>query len=286
MKKILLAGVLLLSCAAIAKADVEFAYEAGAEVVSAYIWRGQYNGGLSFQPEALVGFNAKDEALQFRAGAWASLGASDWKFKKNGVVIEDVYDPNTRFMPEVDFMASFYAYGASVGFNEYYYCDDGSSHTSEIWVGFNFDHLFGQSAYINWYTTIAGADEVLETDLDKLAKGKLTRQAFSSYLELGYDYTFEDLGLTIGAQLGISPWASPLYGNEKFAVTNISARIEKEWDLDVCSLSLFAQGSINPDVSNIPEGEKYKDYVYIDAAGDDKLYLQKLNGCIGVGVWF
>ena len=286
MKKILLAGVLLLSCAAIAKADVEFAYEAGAEVVSAYIWRGQYNGGLSFQPEALVGFNAKDEALQFRAGAWASLGASDWKFKKNGVVIEDVYDPNTRFMPEVDFMASFYAYGASVGFNEYYYCDDGSSHTSEIWVGFNFDHLFGQSAYINWYTTIAGADEVLETDLDKLAKGKLTRQAFSSYLELGYDYTFEDLGLTIGAQLGISPWASPLYGNEKFAVTNISARIEKEWDLDVCSLSLFAQGSINPDVSNIPAGEKYKDYVYIDAAGDDKLYLQKLNGCIGIGVWF
>ena len=88
-----------------AKAEVEFAYDAGAELVSAYIWRGQYNGGLSFQPDVELGFNAADEAVEFRAGVWANLGASDWKFKKNGLVIPDVYDPNTRFMPEVDFMA-------------------------------------------------------------------------------------------------------------------------------------------------------------------------------------
>ncbi len=57
MKKILLAGVLLLSCAAMVRADVEFAYDAGAEVVSAYIWRGQYNGGLSLQPDLEVGLH-------------------------------------------------------------------------------------------------------------------------------------------------------------------------------------------------------------------------------------
>ena len=38
---------------------VDFAYEAGAEVVSAYIWRGQYNGGLSFQPTASVGLTPR-----------------------------------------------------------------------------------------------------------------------------------------------------------------------------------------------------------------------------------
>lgn len=36
---------------------VHFAYDAGAELVSAYIWRGQYNGGLSFQPDLEIGYD-------------------------------------------------------------------------------------------------------------------------------------------------------------------------------------------------------------------------------------
>ena len=111
------------------------------------------------------------------------------------------------------------------------------------------------------------------------------KQAFSSYLELGYDYTFEDLGLTIGAQLGMSPWVSPIYGNNKFAVVNISAKIDKEFDLGVCTLNVFAQGSINPDGLETDKS-KLSYNVYIDAAGDDKVGVQKLNGCIGIGVWF
>lgn len=260
---------------------VEFAYEAGAEVVSAYLWRGLYNGGLSFQPEGLVGFNAKDEAIQFRAGVWASVGASDWKFQK-GLEKTDDYNPNTYFVPEVDFVASFTAYGASVGFNEYYYCDDGSTHTSEIWAGYNFDHFFGQGAYINWYTTIAGADLLPDPTPEDPEN---ERRAFSSYLELGYDYTFEKIGLTLGAQVGMSPWASPIYGNEKFAVTNVQLKIDKEFDFDVCTLNIFAVGSLNPD--NLVTDKNDENYnVFVKAAGDDKLSVQKLNGCIGVGVWF
>ena len=35
-----------------AKAQLfEFTYDAGFEAVSSYIWRGMYNGGLSFQPD-------------------------------------------------------------------------------------------------------------------------------------------------------------------------------------------------------------------------------------------
>jgi len=56
-------------------------------------------------------------------------------------------------------------------------------------------------------------------------------------------------------------------------------RLEKSFDLDVCSLSLFAQGSLNPDGVN-------KENAYIKGSGDEKLYNQKLNGVIGVGVWF
>ena len=282
MKKVLVLVAAMMAVVLSAKAEVEFAYEAGADLVSAYLWRGQYNGGLSFQPEGLVGFDAKDGDIQFRAGVWANLGASDWMFKKDGLVIPDVYNPNTQFMPEVDFIASVTAYGASLGYNAYYYCNDGSNHTSELWVGYNFGYKFGEyaGAYINWYTTIAGGGDLkTETDLKKLAQGITERQAFSTYIELGYDYTFDDYGLTLGAQVGLSPWESPVYGNEKFACTNLSLKVNKEWEFDKFTLDLYALGSLNPDGIN-------KENVYISAAGDDKLYNQKLNGCIGVGVWF
>ncbi len=290
MKKVLVLAAAMMVVVLSAKAEVEFAYEAGADLVSAYLWRGQYNGGLSFQPEGLVGFDAKDGAIEFRAGAWANIGASDWKFKKDGIAIPDVYDPNTRFMPEVDFIASVTAYGASLGYNAYYYCNDGSNHTSELWIGYNFSHFFGDKAgaYINWYTTIAGGGDLkAETDLKKIAQGKLEKQAFSTYIELGYDYTFDDYGLTLGAQVGLSPWESPIYGNDQFAVTNISLKLNKEWEFEHVTLDLYALGSLNPNGMVTVKNDPSNPYnVYIDAAGDDKLYNQKLNGCIGVGVWF
>ena len=288
MKKVLVLCAAVMAVVLSAKAEVEFAYEAGAELVSAYIWRGQYNGGLSFQPEGLVGFDANDGAIQFRAGVWATIGASDWKFQKGLNSLDPDYNPNTYFVPEVDFIASISAYGASLGYNAYYYCNDGSDHTSELWVGYNFGHFFGEyaGAYVNWYTTVGGGGDLkAETDPAKILAGLTERQAYSTYIELGYDYTFEDLGLTIGAQVGLSPWESPIYGNDKFACTNVSLKIDKEWEFDKCSLNLFASGSINPD--GLVTDKSDADYnVFINAAGDDKLYNQKLNGFIGLGIWF
>ena len=288
MKKVLVLCAAVMAVVLSAKAEVEFAYEAGAELVSAYIWRGQYNGGLSFQPEGLVGFDANDGAIQFRAGVWATVGASDWKFQKGLNSLDPDYNPNTYFVPEVDFIASISAYGASLGYNAYYYCNDGSDHTSELWVGYNFGHFFGEfaGAYVNWYTTVGGGGDLkAETDPAKILAGQTERQAYSTYIELGYDYTFEDLGLTIGAQVGLSPWESPIYGNDKFACTNVSLKIDKEWEFDKCTLNLFASGSINPDCLVTDKSDA--DYnVFINAAGDDKLYNQKLNGFIGLGIWF
>lgn len=303
MKKTLLILCAVLGVVMSAKADVDFAYDAGAEVVSAYIWRGQYNGGLSFQPDLEIGFDAMDEAISFRAGVWGNIGASDWQFKKKGWDAgTGVEEPGeyTRFMPELDVVLSFSFFGASVGFNHYYYCDgsnffswqkdnvvydNGYSSTTEFWFGYNFDHFFGVGAYINWYTTIAGNDFIVN-ELSPVTFVGITneevevyRRAWSSYLEVGYDYTFEDLGLTLGAQIGMSPWASDLYGNEKFAVTNLSLKINKEWEFDAVTLDLFAQGSLNPDGLN-------KENVYIKGCGYDKLYNQKLNGVIGLGIWF
>ena len=261
--------------------SVSFAYDAGAEVVSSYLWRGLYNGGLSFQPDVEVGYDGENTSL--RVGVWANVGASDWGFKAD----KEDGSAYTMFMPEVDVVGSFTFFGASVGFNHYYYCDgsnffswqtvddiiaNGSTSTTEVWAGYNFDHLFGVGAYINWYTTVAGNDLVFD-DEDN------AKRAWSSYLELGYDYTWEESGFTLGGQIGISPWASDLYGNSQFAVTNISVKLNKEWELENATLDLFTQVALNPD------GIHQKN-VFIGGVGEDKLYNQKLNGCIGLGVWF
>ena len=283
MKRVLALFTAVMAVVFSAKAEVEFAYEAGAELVSAYIWRGMNNGGLSIQPEGLVGFDALDEAIQFRAGIWGSFGATDWKFEKNQPVLFEDYNPNTYFMPEIDFIASLSAYGASIGFNEYYYCDDGESHQSEIWFGYNFDYFFGQSAYFNWYTVVAGADMNIDPSIVFPAP---ERRAYSTYIELGYDYTFEDWGLTLGAQIGMSPWQSQMmYYNDKFAVVNLSLKADKEFDLGVCTLNIWATGSLNPDGMNTDKDHPGYN-VFVNAAGDDKLYTQKLNGVVGLGIWF
>ena len=84
----------------------------------------------------------------------------------------------------------------------------------------------------------------------------------------------------------MSPWASDLYGNSKFAVVSVSAKIDKEWEFDKFSLNLFAQGSINPNgLVSDPNNPEYNLLLW-KAAGDDKLYTQRLNGVIGLGIWF
>lgn len=288
MKKKFFSVLLIGLCTIVSsvKAEVEFSYEAGAEVVSSYLWRGLYNGGLSFQPNVTVGFEG--EHMNFSVGAWGSLGASDWHL----VGKQDGY--RATFLPEVDVLASFSIYGLSVGFTHYYYfqgskffCWDkleawqdddfleNNTSTTEVQLGFNFEEILQENhnLYVNWYTMVAGNDFVY----DELS-GKPTKRAFSSYLELGYDYTIDAIGLTLGAQVGIVPWASDYYGNEKAAVKCLSLKIDKEWEFDALSLNLFAQGMIDPDGID-------KDNLIVKPF-DGKIGGQKLNGCIGLGIWF
>ena len=292
MKRVLVLAAAVMAVVISAKAEVEFAYDAGAEIVSAYIWRGQYNGGLSFQPDVEIGFDGEHTSL--RIGAWASLGSSDWTFRK------DQGDGTgfTRFMPELDIVGSFSVYGLGVGFNHYYYFGGSNffswqnvadldanpinTSTTEVWIGYNFSNVFGDKAgaYINWYTTVAGNDLVYDDITGD------PRRAWSSYLEVGYGFTFEKVGISLDAQVGMSPWRSDLYGNGRFAVTNISLKIDKEWELDHCSINLFAQGSLNPDGMVTDPNDPAYNVVMWKAAGDDKLYTQKLNGVIGIGFWF
>lgn len=275
MKKIYLLVALVLPVL-VAKAEgpsVTFAYDAGAELVSAYLWRGQYNGGLSFQPDLEIGYDGEHTSL--RVGAWASLGATDWKFQTGLDKDEEGLNPNTYFLPELDVMANFNFFGAQVGMTHYQYFvpEAKDNYQLEITAGYNFEDLLGVPLHITWNTIVAGDDYNVTDDGEE-------KRAYSSYLEIGYDHTFESVGITLSGAIGMSPWTSDFYYNEGFKVVNLSLRLEKEWEFDACSLSLFAQGSLNPSLDNAETKP------YVNKAGDYKLCEQPLNGAIGLGVWF
>ena len=282
MRKIFTLFVALTAMMMTAKAEIEFAYDAGAEVVSSYIWRGMYNGGLSFQPNATIGFNALEEQIQFRIGAWGTVGATDWKFRFGQPIDQDGSNPNTYFMPEVDLTASLQIFGLTLGATHYYYFggtpfwsgleDEGGSQT-EVQIGYHFGSFTPAQFYFNWYTMVAGNDVWYDAD-DR------AHRAWSTYIELGYQFEFP-YDITLDLQLGMTPWRSTYTNYEgKFAVNNISARIGKTWNVgDVCDIELFALGSINTYKIN-----KFNCFVW--EAGDYKLYQQRLNGTIGLGFWF
>lgn len=266
-----------------AASAVEFAYDAGAELVSAYLWRGQYNGGLSLQPDLEIGYDGDLSSL--RVGVWGSVGLSDWAFIK-GKPSADGSKPYTYFIPELDVLINFNIAGLVLGATHYYYFggspflnwgkfdpiqgSEGTSQT-EVSIGYDFRNKCEVPLTFMWNTMVAGDDLVEQED------GTLKR-AFSSYMEVKYDQPLP-FDLTLSLSVGMSPWKSDLYGNEKFAVTNISARLEQSWEFDACELTIFGQGSLNTNGID-------KNNVFVWAAGDDKLYIQRLNGTIGLGIWF
>ena len=288
MKKIFtLVAAMMAAVLSVQANDIEFGYDAGAEIVSAYIWRGQYNGGLSFQPTAAIGFDALDEKIKFRVGAWASLGASDWKFRFN---YQDPLHPevngNTYFVPELDLTATFSVFGFWVGATHYYYwggtpfwagLEDAGGSQTEVSAGFNLgDIVDGIGLYFNWNTMIAGADARYEDT----PTGEVAKRAYSSYFEVGYDQALP-FDMTIGVAVGMTPWAS-LYTDYEggFAVNNIQLRFGKTWEFnDHFSMELYGLGTLNTHGLT-------KENVFINEAGDLKLYQQRLNGCIGLGFWF
>jgi len=271
-----------------------FTYEAGAEVVSSYIWRGLYNGGLSFQPSASVGFVSAHDKVKFDINVWGNIGASDWVFRK-GLANPDENDcnPNTQFLPEVDFTATLQIYGLVLGATHYYYFggmpffskleDDGGSQT-EAMVGLRFgDFCKAKGLYVDWHTMVAGNDVFYKDKYDE--NGDVVeseaKRAWSTYIEFGYEAEFEH-DMTLGIAVGMTPWKS-LYTDYEgtFAVNNVAVRFGKTWNVaDIVDIELFASGNLNTYKIS-------KDNCFAWTAGDYKLgAAQRLNGTIGLGFWF
>jgi hypothetical protein len=130
-----------------------------------------------------------------------------------------------------------------------------------------------------WGTYVGGDDWIVLYD-DPSDEGKATglKRAYSSYFEVTYDAELP-LGFTLSPTIGITPWKSMYSFYEKdFAVNNISLKLNWEKEVtDYFTIDVYAIGMLNTAGIN-------KDNIFPGI--DNSYYNQRLNGSIGVGLWF
>lgn len=270
--------VAIISATSLAKAEKpSFEYSVGAELVSDYVWRGLYNGGLSLQPCVEIG----GAGITF--GLWGNVGFSDWAFNFNNPIENE----QSYFSPELDLYLSYEISGFSVMATYYHYFNTNFFNLQND-MGWDANQLELTASYtvsenipltVSWNTVVAGTDgyytnkagQYTEPESDAATDSLTLKRAFSSYLEISYMFELPwELSLT--ATAGISPWRS-MYADytQKFTFNNLNLRLEREFDLNVCTLSAFVQPSIN----FISIGEN-----------KSELWNNNLNCVAGIGIWF
>lgn len=188
---------------------------AGGDIVSSYIWRGQYLGGVSVQPSASL------SVAGLSITAWGSVGFDNSDAK------------------EFDFTLGYGVGGFSAAITDYWfttisdganYFDYGANTTAHIFeVTLGYD--FGPAAIV-WNTNIAGADYNSEGD-----------RAYSSYLEASVPFKLG--GLDLKAELGLTPWDG-LY-SDKFNVVNVGVSVNREIRVtDSFAIPAFTKITFNP----------------------------------------
>jgi hypothetical protein len=221
MKKIvMLAMGMVMSMTAFAQDEVETTISA--DVVSSYIWRGQDLGSTAAQPT--LGVTYKGLSLT----AWGSYGL--------------VNPADTK---EFDLTLAYSIGGLTIGVTDYWfnampaggdpegryfkYDVHSTNHVFEGTIGYDFGF-----ASLQWFTNFTGNDYKED--------GK---RAYSSYMEVVVPFKLSAIEWT--ATAGAVPAASPQYGTNGFAVTNLALKATKEIKVtDTFSIPLFGQVVANP----------------------------------------
>ena len=216
MKKIvMLAMGMVMSMTAFAQDEVETTISA--DVVSSYIWRGQDLGSTAAQPTLGVGYKG------LSLTAWGSYGL--------------VNPADTK---EFDLTLAYSIGGLTIGVTDYWfnampaggdpegryfkYDVHSTNHVFEGTIGYDFGF-----ASLQWFTNFTGNDYKED--------GK---RAYSSYMEVVVPFKISAIEWT--ATAGAVPAASPQYGTNGFAVTNLALKATKEIKVtDTFSIPLFGQ---------------------------------------------
>jgi hypothetical protein len=191
------------------KKESLFSWSASALVTSNYIWRGLYVGGPSVQLDATVGYAG------FFANVWWNIGAGDWTF--------------SSLNPEVDVAIGFSRWGLSVYYLHCFYFDRYADGTMSRFFDFRnnvqggttgeWRVIYNRPVYTNkrgWTTSVNGLcavrtfardgyyAEAKGEEASRLEGEKVWKRAYSTYIELGVDQTF-DHNWSLAARVGITP---------------------------------------------------------------------------------
>ena len=242
---------------------VGFTYGLSATVNANYLWRGLYAGGLSFQPDANVGYGG------LYADMWWSLGATDWVFRK--------------FQPEVDVTIGFARWGLDVYvlyihnfdcnfFDFRNYPSGGSCAGNRLEIDVKYTLSSKIPLTITWATRVAASDGYTNAAGD-------TIRAYSSYAEISYTHHLP-YEMSISAAVGLTPWKSLYTGYQRdFAVCNVSVGLRKDWSLsEHCGLMLRGLLVINP--SALAADQSTAQWKPASPGA------QSVNANIGVGVYW
>lgn len=227
MKNIVVSLVALLTTLT-ATAQQKVTVSGGADLVSAYIWRGTYNAGASVQPSVAMGIAG------FSLGAW---GSTD--FGGNG-------------KKEVDLSVSYSIKGFTVGITDYWWAGEGAygyfhyakGETSHLFEG-NLSYQLPVEKFpliVSWNTFFAGADI-----------GANGKRSYSTYIELKYPFAAGPVNMA--AKIGAAPWSSPAFlpsDNQGFSVCNVA--VSAMWAIpcsDKFSIPLFSELIFNPATEDI-----------------------------------
>lgn len=220
-----IAAAMIAAAATVATAQDKVEATIAADVVNQYIWRGTECGEASIQPT--LGLSYKGLSLT----AWGSTE----------------FNPSGDYPKEFDLTLAYSTGGLNVGITDYWFSSgsdpDGryfmyDSHGTNHMFEFNVGYDFGPVS-LQWYTFFAG------DDYRKINDDGTVDRAYSSYVELSAP--FKLAGCDWNAAIGASPMKTTLYGNDGFAVTNVSVKATKDINITPSfSVPVFAGVTANP----------------------------------------
>ena len=218
IKMLALLACMAMTVPATVTAQDEIETSIGADLVSAYEWRGQDLGGVSIQPSLSIAYKG------LSLTAWGSVGIDKEDAKEIDLTL--AYETGGFSISITDYWVA--PYGEETKF--FHYGAHSTAHVFEAQVGYDFGALA-----VNWYTNFAGADGV----------NKDGNRAYSSFVSLEVPFTLGGLEWT--AEVGATPWATDYYAEaDGFTVCDIALSTSKEIKItDSFSLPVFGKLSFN-----------------------------------------
>ena len=209
--------------------------DAGADLVSAYIWRGvAWNNSPNIQGWGIWGYK------NFAVGAWGTVSFNGNYFEPNIFMSYNFAENFSLTITDVDG-------GAGVDF--FNYKSDETWHILDASLAYQLTGSFplkmlGSVIFYGGDKTISGYDPVTGAPIPTLDDN------YSSYFELGLPLELDQTELEF--TLGMTTHESLIYGTTDLAIINVGAKISKEIKFnDNFSLPVSFAFIANPDAKRV-----------------------------------